>query len=135
LVTLGKLHLRTAAQEKRARNDSSPIHRNKNRAGIIETRAAVCAECGEEFCSGDSCGEFLYESYIRTDVGTLHIDPSGNDGPSGRNTSPKRGRRKSGKKKKKQKQSRNAKRKKKGKLTGGKKVQKRKRIDGKDTKS
>ena len=118
---MGKLHLYTAARERKARNDSSPIHRNKNRAGIIETRATVCAECGEEFCSGDSCGEFLYESYIRTDVGNLHIDPSGNDGPSGRSSSPKRGRRKSGKKKKKQKQSRNAKRKKKGKSKGGNK--------------
>jgi hypothetical protein len=118
---LGKLHLYTAAQAKKARNDSSHIHRNKNRAGIIETRAAVCAECGEEFCSGDSCCEFLYESYIRTDIGNLHIDPTGNDGPSGRNSSPKRGRRKSGKKKKKQKQSRNKKRKKKVKLKGGNK--------------
>jgi hypothetical protein len=119
---MGKLHLCTAAREKRARNVSSPIHRNKNRAGIIETRAAVCAECGEEFCNGVSCSEFLYESYLRTDIGTLHIDPSGNDVPSGRDSSPNKGRTKSGKKKKKkQKQSRSAKRKKKGKSKRGKK--------------
>lgn len=120
---MGKLHLCTAAREKRARNASSPIHRNKNRAGIIETRAAVCKECGEEFCTGVSCSDFLYESYLRTDIGTLHIDPSGNEGPSGRGSSPNRGRTKSGKKKKKrkQKQSRSAKRKKKGKSKRGKK--------------
>lgn len=118
---MGKLHLRTAAQEKRARNGSSRIHRKKNRAGIIETRAAVCAECGEEFCSGLSCGEFLYDSYLRMDIGTLHIDPSGNDAPSGRGSSPTRGRTKSAKKKKKKRQSRGAKRKKKGKLKDGKK--------------
>jgi hypothetical protein len=118
---MGKLHLCTAAREKRATNETSCIHRKKNRAGIIETRAAVCAECGEEFCSGTSCGEFLYDSYLHTDVGALHIDPSGNDRPSARGSSPTRGRTKSGKKKKKkkQKQSRSAKRKKKPK--GGKK--------------
>lgn len=118
---MGKLHLRTAAQEKRATNGPIHIHRKKNRAGITETRAAVCAECGEEFCSGLSCGEFLYDSYLRMDIGTLHIDPSGNDASSGRGFSPIRERTKSGKKKKKQKQSRSAKRKKKGKFKGGKK--------------
>jgi hypothetical protein len=117
---MGKLHLHTAAQEKRATDGSSIIHRKKNRAGIIETRAAVCAECGEEFCSGLSCGEFLYDSCLRTDIGTLHIDPSGNNGPRGKGSSPARGRTKSRKKKKMQKQSRNVK-KKKGKLKGGKK--------------
>ncbi|XP_069701297.1 uncharacterized protein [Periplaneta americana] len=129
LVMMGKLHLRTAAKEKRSTNGSSPIHRNKNRAGIIETRASVCAECGEEFCSGISCNEFLYDCYLRTDVGTLHIDPSGNDGPPGRGSSPNRGRTKSGKKKKKKKQkrSRSGKRKKKGKpKSGNKKTEKEK---------
>jgi hypothetical protein len=79
-------------------------------------------ECGEEFCSGASCGDFLYDCYLRTDTGTLHIDPSGNVAPSGRGSSPNRGRTKPGKKKKKkkQKQSRSAKRKKKGKLKCGK---------------
>ncbi|PSN42039.1 hypothetical protein C0J52_12274 [Blattella germanica] len=122
LVLMGKLHLRTAAKEKRS-TEGSPIHRNKNRAGIIETRAVVCSECGEEFCSGSSCGEFLYDSYLRTDVGSFSVDPTGNDGPTGKGSSPKRGRSKSGKKKKKKKskRSRSGKRKKKAKGKSGNK--------------
>ena len=118
LVMMGKLHLRTAAKEKRS-TETSPIHRHKNRAGIIETRAAVCAECGEEFCGGSSCGEFLYESYTRTDIGTIHVDPTGNDALPGKTASPTRGKTKSGKKKKKKaRSSKSGKKKKKGKGKG-----------------
>ncbi|XP_012271745.1 uncharacterized protein LOC105695067 [Orussus abietinus] len=66
LVEMGKLELRTAARERRCR--TSPIKRNKNRAGIIESCVKVCDECGEEFCAGESCGDILYEAFIRVTV-------------------------------------------------------------------
>lgn len=63
---MGKLAVRTSAREKRSY--TSPIRRNKNRAGIIESSVKICGECGEEFCAGESCGDILYDSFIRVTV-------------------------------------------------------------------
>ncbi|XP_012259591.2 uncharacterized protein LOC105688111 isoform X2 [Athalia rosae] len=66
LVDMGKLEIKTAAKERR--NSVSPIRRAKNRAGIIESSAKMCGDCGEEFCFGDFCGDILYDSCIRVAV-------------------------------------------------------------------
>ncbi|XP_043473798.1 uncharacterized protein LOC122505955 [Leptopilina heterotoma] len=66
LVEMGKLAVKTSAKENRAH--ITPIRRNKNRAGIIESSVKICGECGEEFCSGESCGDILYDSFIRVTV-------------------------------------------------------------------
>ncbi|XP_051175868.1 uncharacterized protein LOC127291023 isoform X2 [Leptopilina boulardi] len=66
LVEMGKLAAKTSAKENRAH--ITPIRRNKNRAGIIESSVKICGECGEEFCAGESCGDILYDSFIRVTV-------------------------------------------------------------------
>lgn len=63
---MGKLEIKTAAKERR--NSISPIRRNKNRAGIIESSVKMCGDCGEEFCFGETCGDILYDSCIRVTV-------------------------------------------------------------------
>ncbi|XP_011494104.1 PREDICTED: uncharacterized protein LOC105359260 [Ceratosolen solmsi marchali] len=66
LVEMGKLQLKTREFEQR--NFVNPIRRAKNRAGIIESSVQICGDCGEEFCNGESCGDILYDSYIRVTV-------------------------------------------------------------------
>lgn len=63
---MGKLQHRTWAKERRTPINS--IKRNKNRAGIVESSVKICGECGEEFCSGESCGDILYDSFIRVTI-------------------------------------------------------------------
>ncbi|XP_044006122.1 uncharacterized protein LOC122851137, partial [Aphidius gifuensis] len=63
LVEMGKLEMKTLAKERRV--ITSPIRRNKNRAGIIESSVKICGECGEEYCFGESCGDILYDSFTR----------------------------------------------------------------------
>lgn len=66
LVDMGKLEIKTA--EKERHNSVSPIRRSKNRAGIIESSAKMCGDCGEEFCFGEACGDIMYDSCIRVTV-------------------------------------------------------------------
>nr|CAI5868635.1 unnamed protein product [Callosobruchus analis] len=65
LVELGKLQLKSRAHEKRQAQFGSQIRKSKNKAGIVETRAVSCIECGEEFCNGKSCTIFSYDSFAR----------------------------------------------------------------------
>ncbi|CAH1975160.1 unnamed protein product [Acanthoscelides obtectus] len=65
LVELGKLQLKSRAHEKRQAQFGSQIRKSKNKAGILETRAISCMECGEEFCNGKSCTIFSYDSFAR----------------------------------------------------------------------
>ncbi|CAH0381604.1 unnamed protein product [Bemisia tabaci] len=76
LVELGKLALKTRAREKRIQ-DSDFVRKMKNRAGIVETRILSCKECYEEFCTGEACCDFLYESYQRENRGPVAVDESG----------------------------------------------------------
>ncbi|XP_066599047.1 uncharacterized protein [Prorops nasuta] len=73
LVEMGKLEAKTLLKEKRLFR--SPIRRSKNRAGIIESSVKICAECGEEFCFGESCGDILYDSFIRVTVTSQQVKP------------------------------------------------------------
>ncbi|KAI4497938.1 hypothetical protein M0802_007054 [Mischocyttarus mexicanus] len=66
LVEMGKLEAKTRMKERRS--FISPIRRNKNRAGIIESSVKICGECGEEYCFGETCGDILYDSYLRVTV-------------------------------------------------------------------
>ncbi|XP_058810767.1 uncharacterized protein LOC131675700 isoform X1 [Phymastichus coffea] len=65
-VEMGKLQLKTRARERRS--FVSPIRRAKNRAGIIQSSVRICGDCGEEFCGGESCGDVLYDAFIRVTV-------------------------------------------------------------------
>lgn len=64
---MGKMEIKTLARERR-RMSISPIRRSKTRVGIIESSVKICGECGEEFCFGESCGDILYDSFIRVIV-------------------------------------------------------------------
>ncbi|XP_047355732.1 uncharacterized protein LOC124951425 [Vespa velutina] len=66
LVEMGKLEAKTRIKERRS--FVSPIRRNKNRAGIIESSVKICGKCGEEYCFGETCGDILYDSYVRIAV-------------------------------------------------------------------
>ncbi|XP_015590927.1 uncharacterized protein LOC107265712 [Cephus cinctus] len=66
LIEMGKLQAKTMDKERRS--FVSPVRRNKNRAGIIESSVKICTECGEEFCLGEACGDILYDSCIRVTV-------------------------------------------------------------------
>lgn len=63
---MGKLEAKTIMKERR--ESISPIRRNKNRAGIIESSVKTCRECGEEYCFGEFCGDVLYDSFVRVTV-------------------------------------------------------------------
>ncbi|XP_075225797.1 uncharacterized protein LOC142326951 [Lycorma delicatula] len=69
LVELGKLRLQTEEREKRV-STTEFIRRMKSRSGVMETRVVSCTECHEEFCMGETCGEFMYEAFIREDPST-----------------------------------------------------------------
>lgn len=64
---MGKMEIKTLSKERR-RMSISPIRRTKTRVGIIESSVKICGECGEEFCFGESCGDILYDSFIRVTV-------------------------------------------------------------------
>ncbi|XP_066992332.1 uncharacterized protein [Anabrus simplex] len=110
LVMMGKLHLHAAAQESRD-GGTTNIRKSKNRAGIIETRAVICPECAEEFCSGMNCSEFLYDNFLRGDEIRVNIESLNGEASSEKNKNnkkkpkPKKKRAKSGKKKKGKKKS------------------------------
>ncbi|XP_023318509.1 uncharacterized protein LOC106654986 [Trichogramma pretiosum] len=73
LVEMGKLAARTRARERRS--FVSPVRRAKNRAGIVESSVKICGDCGEEFCAGESCGDVLYDSFIRVTVTQIQEKP------------------------------------------------------------
>ncbi|XP_012540888.1 uncharacterized protein LOC105839255 [Monomorium pharaonis] len=68
LVEMGKLEAKTIMKERRLLR--SPIRRNKNRAGIIESSVKTCRECSEEYCFGEFCGDVLYDSFTRITITT-----------------------------------------------------------------
>lgn len=65
---MGKLEAKTIMKERRS--PTSPIRRNKNRAGILESSVKTCRECGEEYCFGEFCGDVLYNSFTRVTIAT-----------------------------------------------------------------
>lgn len=65
-VEMGKLEAKTIAKERRS--IVSPIRRIKNRAGMIESSVKICAECGEEYCFGEFCGDVMYDLFVRVTV-------------------------------------------------------------------
>jgi hypothetical protein len=68
LIEMGKLQIKTEAADKKLNAPSNVMKKFKNKAGVIETRLLTCAECGEEYCLGNVCGEFNYELFARVPV-------------------------------------------------------------------
>ncbi|KAG5893012.1 hypothetical protein JTB14_037205 [Gonioctena quinquepunctata] len=65
LVELGKLQMKSRAQEKRQFQLDPQIRKSKNKAGIVEMRIVSCIECGEDFCNGRTCSKVGYDSFAR----------------------------------------------------------------------
>lgn len=68
LIEMGKLQIKTESYDKKVNAPSNTMRKFKNKAGVIETRIQTCAECGEEFCLGATCGEFNYELSARVPI-------------------------------------------------------------------
>ena len=68
LIEMGKLQIKTEALDKKLNAPSNTIKKYKNKAGVIETHILTCAECGEEYCLGNACGEFNYEKFSRLPI-------------------------------------------------------------------
>lgn len=64
MIYLGKLQLSTREKEKKTPL-TSYIRKSKNRAGVLEIKVVSCRECGEEFCSKETCSQFSYDAYER----------------------------------------------------------------------
>jgi hypothetical protein len=68
LIEMGKLQIKTENADKKVNAPTSTMRKFKNKAGVIETRILTCAECGEEFCTGTTCGEFNYDLFARIPI-------------------------------------------------------------------
>lgn len=68
LIEMGKLQIKTDAADKKSNAPSNVMKKFKNKAGVVETRIITCAECGEEYCLGNACGEFNYELFARVPI-------------------------------------------------------------------
>jgi len=69
-VELGTATLKTRNTEKRIPRDSF-LRKKKNASGGVESKFLSCKECGIEFCTGESCKIFDYDSFKRIAVSTI----------------------------------------------------------------
>lgn len=67
---MGTATLKTRNVEKRTPHDSF-LRKKKNASGGVEAKFLSCKECGIEFCTGDSCKIFDYDSFKRIAVSTV----------------------------------------------------------------
>ncbi|KAF0751576.1 Uncharacterized protein FWK35_00023445 [Aphis craccivora] len=68
-VELGTATLKTRNVEKKTPRDSF-LRKKKNASGGVESKFLSCKECGVEFCTGESCKIFDYDSFKRIAVST-----------------------------------------------------------------
>ncbi|XP_015379929.1 PREDICTED: uncharacterized protein LOC107173775, partial [Diuraphis noxia] len=66
-VELGTATLKTRNAEKKTPRDSF-LRKKKNASGGVESKFLSCKECGIEFCTGESCKVFDYDSFKRVAV-------------------------------------------------------------------
>lgn len=69
-VELGTATLKTRNVEKKTPRDSF-LRKKKNASGGVESKFLSCKECGIEFCTGESCKIFDYDSFKRIAVSTV----------------------------------------------------------------
>ncbi|XP_022177236.1 uncharacterized protein LOC111038442 [Myzus persicae] len=69
-VELGTATLKTRNAEKRTPRDSF-LRKKKNASGGVESKFLSCKECGIEFCTGESCKIFDYDSFKRVAVSAV----------------------------------------------------------------
>ncbi|VVC33560.1 Hypothetical protein CINCED_3A023248 [Cinara cedri] len=71
-VELGMATLKTRNLEKRMPRDSF-LRKKKNASGGVEAKFLSCRECGVEFCTGNRCKIFDYDSFKRVAVSTVQM--------------------------------------------------------------
>lgn len=67
---MGTATLKTRNMEKRTPHDSF-LRKKKNASGGVEAKFLSCNECGIEFCTGNRCKIFDYDSFKRVTVSTV----------------------------------------------------------------
>ncbi|XP_014101416.1 uncharacterized protein [Bactrocera oleae] len=65
MTEMAKLQLKTEMRDRREFILNNCIKKNKNKSGIVETKLATCAECGQEMCCGKACMDFNYDLFVR----------------------------------------------------------------------
>lgn len=86
-VELGTATLKTRNAEKKTPRDSF-LRKKKNASGGVESKFLSCKECGIEFCTGDGCKIFDYDSFKRVTVSATQ--PVGEPAPVSQDKKPSR---------------------------------------------
>lgn len=71
-VELGKATLKTRNLEKKTPCESF-LRKKKNASGGVESKFVSCKECGIEFCTGNRCKIFDYDSFKRVTTSTIQV--------------------------------------------------------------
>ncbi|XP_017477602.1 PREDICTED: uncharacterized protein LOC108367490 [Rhagoletis zephyria] len=67
MTDMAKSQLKTEMRDRREFMLNNCVKKAKNKSGIVETRLAVCTECGQEMCSGKACMDFNYDLFQRVE--------------------------------------------------------------------
>lgn len=67
---MGKETLKSRQVEKKTPRESF-IRKKKNASGGVDAKFLSCKECGVEFCTGESCKIFDYDTFKRISVTTV----------------------------------------------------------------
>ncbi|XP_004526239.1 uncharacterized protein LOC101451445 [Ceratitis capitata] len=67
MTEMAKLQLKTEQRDRRDFLLNNCVKKNKNKSGIVETKLAVCTECGQEMCCGKACMDFNYDLFVRVE--------------------------------------------------------------------
>ncbi|XP_060869694.1 uncharacterized protein LOC132944397 [Metopolophium dirhodum] len=95
-VELGTATLKTRNAEKKTPRDSF-LRRKKNASGGVESKFLSCKECGIEFCTGESCKIFDYDSFKRVAVSAVQTtieqtqEPASQEKKSSKKKNPSKG--------------------------------------------
>ncbi|XP_050539798.1 uncharacterized protein LOC126904647 [Daktulosphaira vitifoliae] len=73
-VELGKQTLKSRKIEKKTPREYF-LRKKKNASGSVEAKFLSCKECGVEFCTGENCNTFDYESFKRISISTIQTVP------------------------------------------------------------
>ncbi|XP_017782060.1 PREDICTED: uncharacterized protein LOC108566598 [Nicrophorus vespilloides] len=65
MIELKKFELKAETKSKSVYSTDPHIRKVKNRGGVIEWRVVNCPDCQEDFCTGDVCKLYSYDSFVR----------------------------------------------------------------------
>ncbi|XP_054731689.1 uncharacterized protein LOC129240149 [Anastrepha obliqua] len=67
MTEMAKMQLKTEMRDRREFMLNNCVKKTKNKSGIVETKLAVCTECGQEMCCGKACTDFNYDLFQRVE--------------------------------------------------------------------